>query len=161
MGSDGYCLLSAVLAARPLAELKCIPAEILHIVETNDKQRFTLMEHLGRQYIRCVQGHSVSEVSDDELLQRLDLTDSDFPTLCVHGSYWRHYKKILREGLRPGGDELRRRHIHFAIGDYGDASVVSGMRADCKVTFYINIVAAVREGVPFYRSLNGVILVSG
>ena len=42
-----------------------------------------------------------------------------------------------------------------------DKRVVSGMRKDCEVAIWINLKAALEDGVPFYRSQNQVILTPG
>jgi 2'-phosphotransferase len=39
---------------------------------------------------------------------------------------------------------MDRNHIHLAIGRYGDANVISGMRSSCDVFIYINVIKAMK-----------------
>lgn len=43
-----------------------------------------------------------------------------------------------------GLSRMRRNHIHFAIGRWGDADVKSGMRSNCNVFIYANVTKAMR-----------------
>ncbi|CAN0056248.1 unnamed protein product, partial [Sphacelaria rigidula] len=53
---------------------------------------------------------------------------------------------------------MNRTHIHFATGLPGDNGVISGMRAGCKVLIYVDVAAAMADGIRFFRSTNNVIL---
>jgi 2'-phosphotransferase len=63
------------------------------------------------------------------------------------------WEKIKTEGLK----KMRRNHIHFGA----NANALSGMRRDAEVVIYLDIEAALRDGVAFYISSNGVILSPG
>nr|KAF6468451.1 tRNA phosphotransferase 1 [Rousettus aegyptiacus] len=54
-----------------------------------------------------------------------------------------------------------RTHIHLAPGLPGDPGVISGMRPNCEVAVFINGPLALADGIPFFRSANGVILTPG
>lgn len=75
---------------------------------------------------------------------------------------------------------MGRNHIHFATGPSlesvltvhnedtarvkstpDDSRVISGMRRDAQVLIYIDVRKALKAGVPFWRSENGVILSEG
>lgn len=64
---------------------------------------------------------------------------------------------------------MGRNHIHFAPdlpeglkSESGSGSkVISGMRKDAHLLFYINLPAALAAGIPFWRSENEVILSEG
>ena len=60
-------------------------------------------------------------------------------------------------GLRT----MTRNHVHFATGEPGDGTVMSGARADANVLVYIDMRAALAAGIQFYLSTNGVILSRG
>ncbi|CAJ1344176.1 unnamed protein product, partial [Effrenium voratum] len=74
----------------------------------------------------------------------------------VHGTFLRHWLKIRSEGLR----KMSRNHIHLCLGLPG-SGVVSGMREDCNVAIFVNLAAAMEQGVKFMQSSNGVILTPG
>lgn len=56
---------------------------------------------------------------------------------------------------------MARNHIHFSIGYLGEKEVISGMRNTCDVFIEIDIVNAIKDGIPFYMSSNNVILTPG
>ncbi|KAG0158935.1 hypothetical protein PDIDSM_6455 [Penicillium digitatum] len=129
--------------------------------------------------IRATQGHSIKTVDAASLLEPLSLSEeSKLPDTVVHGTFHATWPAILQSGgLRCMG----RNHIHFATGPslesvllathtedaaWGtstpdDSRVISGMRRDAQVLIYINVRKALKAGVPFWRSENGVILSEG
>ena len=127
----------------------------------NDKERFELRDEEGQVWIRAVQGHSLDAVQDECLLQPLASNDPDLPQVCVHGTYRGCLDSILDQDLISGGRCSRRKHIHFVPFEPGDGRIVSGMRRHCQIAVYIDLPAALREGVPFFRSLNGLIVSRG
>ena len=64
---------------------------------------------------------------------------------------------------------MRRNHIHFAPGLLAglksstttSSKVISGMRRDAQLLFYINLPKAIAAGIPFWKSENDVILSEG
>ncbi|XP_032819970.1 tRNA 2'-phosphotransferase 1 isoform X1 [Petromyzon marinus] len=155
MGSDGFVDVQELLAQRSLAGYE--EADLRRVVESNDKQRFALRAHptTGSLQIRANQGHSLQVEELD--LQPITLHGSDLPECAVHGTFARHWPSILRDGLSRRG----RAHIHMAPGEPGAEGVISGMRGNCEIAIYIDIEKALQDGIPFYRSANGVILSSG
>ena len=83
--------------------------------------------------------------------------------VCVHGTYTGNVSSILQRGLLAGGlrGASKRKHVHFAPLEPGDHRVISGMRADCDAAICINLRAALRDGVPFFRSTNNAIVSPG
>ena len=55
---------------------------------------------------------------------------------------------------------MARTHIHF-IGKQPSEQVQSGFRSDSNFCIFININAAIHDGIKFYRSANDVILTRG
>jgi len=56
---------------------------------------------------------------------------------------------------------MNRQHIHFAIAEFGSSVVISGMRASAEVLIYLNIPAALADGIPLFLSENNVVLSPG
>ncbi|CAG8770087.1 4130_t:CDS:2, partial [Acaulospora morrowiae] len=132
--------------------------DIRSIVDSNDKQRFTLIQEIQENgmpvwLIRANQGHSM-EVKELELEK---ITDPAQIPEVIHGTYVRYWKNIRSQGL----SKMNRNHIHCATGRFGDSGVKSGMRKNCDLFIYINVARAMEDGIEFYRSANGVILTSG
>merc|ERR1711908_124934 len=100
-------------------------------------------------------------VQDEEALQKLSATDSNLPEVCVHGTYRQYMASIDNHGLIPGGGFSQRNHVHFAPFAPGDGRVISGMRYNCEVAIFIDLPQALKDGVPFFQSKNGVILSPG
>merc|ERR1712043_118088 len=75
-----------------LRDLQRTLEDVQNVVKSSDKQRFDIKTENGDHLIRAVQGHSIKAVQDDSLLRRLHVDDSDFPAVCVHGTYRRHFE---------------------------------------------------------------------
>lgn len=56
---------------------------------------------------------------------------------------------------------MTRQHIHFAIGEYGSAVVISGMRSSAQVLIYLDVEALIKDGIPLLLSANKVVLSPG
>ncbi|EPS42892.1 hypothetical protein H072_3212 [Dactylellina haptotyla CBS 200.50] len=120
---------------------------------------------LRHYFIRATQGHSIP-VQEALLLQPIDKTN--LPSICVHGTYYSALTQILESG---GLRNMGRTHIHCAAGlpkasvhpETGEEipAVLSGMRFNAEVLFYIDIQKGIRDGVGFWKSDNDVILTNG
>eukprot|EP00928_Gymnodinium_smaydae_P003772 TRINITY_DN11335_c0_g1_i1.p1 TRINITY_DN11335_c0_g1~~TRINITY_DN11335_c0_g1_i1.p1 ORF type:complete len:370 (+),score=60.49 TRINITY_DN11335_c0_g1_i1:73-1110(+) len=161
--SDGYVAVDKLLSCKMMDKFGCTRAELEQIVRESDKQRFTLLEADGMLFIRANQGHSIKQVQDDLLLERLQQGAADLPQHVVHGTFSRFWPAILRQGLRAGGNKgLKfRNHVHFAVGLPRSNGVISGMRESSEIVIYLDVDRALAEGLPLFRSANGVILSSG
>ena len=129
--------------------------------------------------IRANQGHSI-KVDTEGLLTPIKKEAGNVPATVVHGTDERAWSLILKGG---GLRRMTRNHIHFASGlpagfkplgpesegkvsEGKDAAsdtapVISGMRMSSTVLIYIDIDAALDQGIPFFVSENGVILTEG
>ena len=150
-----------MLATEWLRDVRCNWEELQNIVKSNDKQRFQLTDESGESLIRAVQGHSIKTVQDKEFLRRLRVDDQDLPAVCVHGTYHRHFSSIQTNGLRAGGVQGDRNHVHFAAYYPGDTCLITGMNHNAEVAVYVDLPRAIRANVPFYVSANKVILSPG
>nr|XP_012423437.1 PREDICTED: tRNA 2'-phosphotransferase 1 isoform X1 [Odobenus rosmarus divergens] len=156
MRADGFVPLGALLR---LPQFHSFSAEdVQRVVDTNGKQRFALQpgEPGTGLLIRANQGHSLQVGVPELELMPLE-TPQAFPLRLVHGTFWQHWPSILLKGLSCRG----RTHIHLAPGLPGDPGVVSGMRPNCEVAVFIDGPRALADGIPFFRSANGVILTPG
>ncbi len=151
--SDGYVQLSCLLAHRQLSHTN--ENEIRWVVSNSDKQRFQINRlDDGEEYIRATQGHSISSIKTDELLEQIH-DPSEIP-VCMHGTYLKNLPGIMREGLK----RCSRNHIHMA-NDKPNGKVISGARVTAEVFIHIDTEKAMLHGLKFYRSANGVILTEG
>jgi RNA:NAD 2'-phosphotransferase (TPT1/KptA family) len=76
---DGYCNLDEVLACKYIKNFNATIADIQAVVYDNDKQRFELIPNPkfpNLYLIRASQGHSMTKVKNDELLE--PITDQFF-----------------------------------------------------------------------------------
>ena len=129
---------------------------IQEIVSNDEKGRFELVNR-PPYYIRAVQGHSISEVTNEETMYKLNQKNIfDFPTV-VHGTQEKAWKLIEKSGL----NRMNRNAIHFSIGYNDENHVKSGMRLNCEVFIEINTQMAFFNGFEFFLSKNKVILCPG
>lgn len=130
---------------------KKVTLEQLNTVTTMDnKMRFSIKEKDGEFYMRANNGHTLTKVEPEALMERID--EEDAP-LCIHGTNSEAWDSIKTKGLSPMG----RNCIHMATGPYNDPNVKSGIRKTSEIYIWINIVKAIQDGIPFYRTANGVI----
>ncbi|XP_052430456.1 tRNA 2'-phosphotransferase 1 [Carassius gibelio] len=155
LNSDGFVFVDELLAHQQFCSFSLQDVE--RVVDSNDKQRFKLCNHPedGRLQIRANQGHSV-QVTDLEL-RAVALDDPDCPREAVHGSYMKHWPSIRSQGI----SRMNRTHIHLAPGLPGEGGVISGMRPSCDLAVYIDVAKAMKDGIQFFWSDNGVLLTPG
>jgi len=134
-------------------------SQIHEVVETNDKKRFsitTLDTSSGPQeFIRANQGHTIKTIQVD--MQEIT-SAGEYPTI-IHGTH-RTAWGLISEDPR-GLSRMKRNHIHFATGMIGEKGVISGMRFTCTVLIYVDLEKALRDGIKFFKSENGVVLTEG
>eukprot|EP00964_Phaeocystis_antarctica_P009105 scaffold4935_cov67-Phaeocystis_antarctica.AAC.8 len=125
-------------------------ADVRDVVDANDKRRFVI----DGTEIRAAHGHDMPGVGEK---QGEPLTFETAPEVAVHGSYVKHVQAILEQGL----SRMSRHHTHLAKGLLGEKGVISGMRPNAELFIWVNVHEAIKGGLTFYESANGVILCSG
>eukprot|EP01114_Cavostelium_apophysatum_P023443 TRINITY_DN8829_c0_g1_i1.p1 TRINITY_DN8829_c0_g1~~TRINITY_DN8829_c0_g1_i1.p1 ORF type:complete len:224 (+),score=36.21 TRINITY_DN8829_c0_g1_i1:107-778(+) len=153
---EGYVLVDDLLQHRQFKSANYTVDEIIKAVETSDKKRFALRENeMKKLEIKANQGHTV-QVEALELKPILLSDVSKYPVV-VHGTYDTAWNLIKKGGL----SKMKRNHIHLAAGEYGSANVISGMRGNCNLLIYVDMEQAIKDGIAFFESPNGVILTDG
>lgn len=115
--------------------------ELLEIVETNEKKRFTLSP--DSTMIQATQGHTI------EVNLKLEKA---IPTRTLyHGSKAQFLESIKKKGLDKG----KRNHVHLSA-NIETAKEVANRRKGANVLFTVNCMAMYRDSIPFYKSENGV-----
>lgn len=176
---DGYVPVQEILDSTH-SKLRGATLETIQIVVKNcDKKRFKLAERPLRLYypkgerdidpsnekkilcIRANQGHSISVINPESLLNKLSPNELRSIPCIVHGTHPQAWESIRNE--RTGGlKKMNRTHIHFAIGLPADDGVISGMRKSSSVHIYIDASrCAADDRIDFYMSDNGVVLTDG
>ena len=151
---EGYVSVTELLSKKDF-KMTTIDS-ILEVVETNEKQRFSLITKDEILYIRANQGHS------QVVGNLIDITQSCVKIKeplgkCIHGTTSKAWEIIKIEGL----NKMERTHIHFAIAEPSSDLVISGARSTSKVLIYLNMLFAMEDGIEFYMSENNVILSNG
>lgn len=154
---DGFVPLARVLAT---PGFRGTPEEdVRMVVRVDDKQRFAILEADGVSYIRANQGHTIKQgLEDDALLTPISPDELATIGRAVHGTYRAAWGGIVSSG---GLLRMARSHIHLAAHLPGEGGVISGMRRSAHIHVWVDLAAAGRAGVRFYRSANGVILTPG
>lgn len=153
MDEGGWCLLSDLAWYAWTDE-----PTVRKIVKSCPKKRFEIQkfEYEGQQteFIRATQGHTI-KLNEKELLK--ELTEQDLPDFVIHGTYRKSISDIKASGL----SKMQRQHIHMSRNLPGRNGVISGMRSSCDVIVKIDVKEAIKYGIKFYESSNGVILSPG
>lgn len=121
-------------------------ADLELIVATNDKKRFEF--DTTKTKIRASQGHSLNhlEVWKD--------WESYIPMGDLfHGTAEKSVNSILRTGIKS----LSRTHVH--LSENQDTAIKVGSRHGDVVLLLVDAVQMYNDGIKFYKSANGVILV--
>ncbi|EGC37728.1 hypothetical protein DICPUDRAFT_46322 [Dictyostelium purpureum] len=156
ISKDGYVSVDELLKHKLFSQYTF--KDIQEVVDTNDKKRYNLKKGEGEnseKYFICAnQGHSISDV-DEVDLKRIESVDE--VESVVHGTYKKHLKSILENGLQ----KMERNHIHFAVGLPGEGQVISGMRGSCDMVIYIDLQKCLDDDIPMFLSKNNVVLTNG
>lgn len=149
--SKGYIPINELLNHNRLKSLQVKHEDIKRIVLNNDKQRFKIIKPNDVELICANQGHSISDVGNQSLIE---FTEETIPDEIYHGTYLKKLDLIVSSG---GLNKMSRNHIHFT----NSGNNLSGIRKTCNVLIYIDGKKCLQDGIKFYRSDNGVILSSG
>lgn len=152
MRSDGYVEISHLLKHSKFRGITL--TDILNVVEDNNKKRFECINENDVMFIRAVQGHTLSNINDEELL--ITISDPSEVPLAAHGTYKRFLSEIQSKGLC----RMKRNHIHMST-DIDPNAVISGARQNAEVYIIIDVEKAMADNIKFYRSKNGVLLSPG
>ncbi len=148
--SAGFVSISSLLSLGDFRSENITLNEILQVVKSSDKQRFSL-DSTGK-LIRANQGHSIKSgelIDQNKLLTKLTVPQD----YCVHGTT----RKAINEIKKSGLNKMSRTHIHFA----SKPDAISGFRSNSNVLIHIDMEAAMADGIEFYISDNQVILSPG
>lgn len=153
LGADGFVSVADLLALPPFEEIDVKLCDVECVVEferrEGKKQRFTMRASPRGPEIRANQGHSAAAVSGVQVTRAA--RDGELPDLVVHGTYLKHMRQILADGLRPMG----RHHVHLFVEDGGIG------RKGAELLVYVDVAKARAAGVELLISDNGVVLTSG
>ncbi|KZV91258.1 phosphotransferase KptA/Tpt1 [Exidia glandulosa HHB12029] len=154
MRVDGFAKVDDMLAL-PMFRRYTF-AEVVAAVDRDEKTRFKMISETATEtetdnavwYIRANNGHSLEGVfiDMDEILDSAKLS-----TIAVHGTTRRAWKSISSHGL----SRMKRHHIHFLTTARADAL------RDSSILIFVDIPKALRSGIKFFISSNGVVLSPG
>lgn len=140
LDAQGWVLVDDLIAKSQAAGTHFTRKDLLHVVETSDKKRFSLSG--DTQMIRAAQGHSVTV--------DLGLTPQEPPQILYHGTATRFVASILAEGLKPKS----RQQVHLSP-DEATAQRV-GQRHGKPTTLKVDALTMHRQGFKFFLADNGV-----
>lgn len=127
------------------SEMKLSYDIIKEIVDTNDKQRFSISEDGTK--IRANQGHTIKNVN-------IHFKKSIPPTILYHGTKEEFLSSILKKGLLP----MERQYVHLS-SDIETAKKVGDRRKGKTIILSIDAKQMLADGIEFYLSENNVWLV--
>jgi putative RNA 2'-phosphotransferase len=140
LDSQGWVLVDDLIAKSQAAGTHFTREDLLHVVETSDKKRFSLSA--DTHMIRAAQGHSVSV--------DLGLTPQEPPPILYHGTATRFVASILAEGLKPKS----RQQVHLSPDETTAQRV--GQRHGKPTILKVDALTMHRQGFKFFLADNGV-----
>lgn len=127
------------------SEMKLSYDIIKEIVDTNDKQRFSISEDGTK--IRANQGHTIKNVN-------IHFKKSIPPTILYHGTKEEFISSIMKKGLLS----MERQYVHLS-NDIETAKKVGDRRKSKTIILSIDAKQMLADGIEFYISDNNVWLV--
>jgi putative RNA 2'-phosphotransferase len=137
---QGWVSIDELLEKATAAGTQFSREELLYVVQTSDKQRFSIS--IDGLRIRAAQGHSVSV--------ELGLPPQQPPPVLFHGTAARFIEAILSDGLKPQA----RQQVHLSADEPTARRV--GQRHGKPVILTVDAARMHTEGFKFYRADNGV-----
>jgi 2'-phosphotransferase len=161
--TDAYTKLDDIIQyfSKTIRGRKITVNDITDIVDGNKKKRFQIIVEDGISWIKANQGHTL--IFED--IHYTLITSVDDISQPVHGTYLDCLDSIIKNGLNKMG----RTHIHFSNGvpDFAKADVdgkkrvISGMRGNCQVMIYLDVLQCLDNGIELFLSDNDVVLTNG
>lgn len=139
--SQGWVLVSDLLASSVKAKQPITHEELTFIVENNNKKRFAYSE--DGLFIRANQGHSSESVS-------ITFQPKEPPESLFHGTTVAFVDVIMSEGLK----KMSRHHVH--LSQSLETAISVGSRHGKVAILEINATQMLTDGFIFYRSENDV-----
>jgi 2'-phosphotransferase len=157
---EGYVNIAEIQTHQLFQRFRPVTMEKLqHVIDIDEKQRFSMLQRADEWFIRANQGHSgdvAAQLVDEKMLTPV-LSSKDHP-ICVHGTDTDAWTKITASG---GLSRMGRKHIHMSSQHKCSKEMISGMRKRSNVMIYIDLDKAIAAGIKFYISKNQVILSEG
>jgi putative RNA 2'-phosphotransferase len=140
LDQQGWASINELLEKGNAAGVRFDREDLLQVVETSDKKRFSLSSDSLR--IRAAQGHSVAV--------ELGLLPQEPLPVLYHGTATRFVDSILSDGLKPQS----RKHVHLSVDE--DVAQRVGRRHGKPAVFKVDALCMHAKGYRFYRADNGV-----
>jgi len=140
LNPEGWASVDELIEKANAAGKKFGRDDLLHVVATSDKKRFSLSSDGLR--IRAAQGHSVSV--------ELGLPPKEPPAVLYHGTATRFVQSIQSEGLKPQS----RQQVHLSADEVTALRV--GQRHGKPYIFRVEAGTMHAKGFKFYQADNGV-----
>jgi len=140
LDAQGWAGIAELIERANAAGTQFSREDLLYVVETSDKKRFSISADGLR--IRAAQGHSISV--------ELGLMPIEPPPVLYHGTATRFIEAILSQGLKP----QTRQQVHLSIDEPTARRV--GQRHGKPVILEIDARRMHAEGFKFCRADNGV-----
>ena len=140
LDTQGWAGIDDLISKANSAGTRFTRDELLHVVATSDKKRFSISDDGLR--IRAAQGHSVSV--------ELGLAPKAPPAVLYHGTAMRFAEAIVAEGLKPQS----RQQVHLSLDEITAHRV--GQRHGKPVIFKVDAARMHAQGFKVYVADNGV-----
>jgi putative RNA 2'-phosphotransferase len=139
LDAEGWAVIDDLIAKANAGGTRLARDDLLHVVATSDKKRFSISADGLR--IRAAQGHSVSV--------ELGLSPKPPPAVLYHGTATRFVEAILAEGLKPQS----RQQVHLSLDEI--TAHRYGQRHGKPVIFKVDALRMHAQGFKFYVADNG------
>jgi putative RNA 2'-phosphotransferase len=140
LDQQGWAFIDDLLAKSVAAGFQISRDDLLHVVQTSEKKRFSLSD--DEQRIRAAQGHSVTV--------DLGLLPREPPSMLYHGTAMKFMSSILAEELKP----QTRLQVHLSVDEATAYRV--GQRHGEPAVLKVESLRMHAKGFKFFLADNGV-----
>ena len=137
---QGWTSIDELVARSAAAGTRFSREDLLQVVETSEKKRFSLSA--DGQRIRAAQGHSIAV--------QLGLAPQEPPSVLFHGTATRFVDSILSQGLKP----QTRQQVHLSVDEITAHRV--GQRHGKPAILKVEALRMHANGFEFFVADNGV-----
>lgn len=141
LDNEGWANIDELIRLANAAGQDVAREQILEIVASSDKKRFTLSD--DEAHIRAAQGHSLKTVA-------IDFAEQQPPATLLHGTALKNIEAIKLKGLIAG----QRQYVHLT--EISDTAKATGIRYGKPIILTIDSLIMYQDGFKFFLSDNEV-----
>ena len=158
MDSLGWVKCQDVLKAPTVRRFGADVSDLDRIISENGKQRLERCDEHGEQYFRVVQGHSITGVNLDTMMDKFTPDHAEWIPCGYHGTGVSHIQSFVEHGLDASFNKFARsrEHVHMArsLSGVKEGREVAGMRGGSTTIVVVDLESLHEARIPIFCYLS-------